>query len=83
MLNGVVSKPDHWDFSPTAKEAYKKLAEEYQKSSIEQRKKLDRYDWWTQLAQVGFPEEDLLLRDLADSTDFGESIRDVSAYSAA
>jgi monoamine oxidase len=83
MLNGVVSKPDHWDFSPTGKEAFKKLEEEYKKSSIEQRKKLDRYDWWTQLAQVGFPEEDLLLRDLADSTDFGESIRDVSAYSAA
>ena len=30
----------------------------------------------------GFTEDDLILRDLMDSTDFGESIRHVSAFGA-
>src|ERR1044071_5325540 len=45
--------------------------------------RMDGYDWWTLLDELGFPEDDLLLRDLQDSTDFGESIRHVSAYVAA
>lgn len=44
---------------------------------------LDRYDWWTWLARLGFDESELLQRDLMDSTDFGESIRLTSAYIAA
>jgi monoamine oxidase len=45
--------------------------------------RLDQYDWWTWLKQIGFSEDDLLLRDLQDSTDFGETIRMVSAFAAA
>ncbi len=41
---------------------------------------LDRYDWWTYLEKIGFTADDLRLRDLMDSTDFGESIRHVSAF---
>jgi monoamine oxidase len=39
-------------------------------------------DWWTYLEKNGFTEDDLILRDLMDSTDFGESIRHVSAFGA-
>jgi monoamine oxidase len=46
-------------------------------------KKLDMLDWWTQLKLLGFPAEALLRRDLMDGTDFGESIRQTSAYVAA
>jgi monoamine oxidase len=35
------------------------------------------------LEGIGFTEDDLLLRELQDSTDFGETIRMVSAYAAA
>jgi monoamine oxidase len=43
---------------------------------------VDRLDWWTYLEKIGFTEDDLRLRDLMDSTDFGESIRHVSAFGA-
>ena len=44
---------------------------------------LDKKDWWTVLRDIGFDEHDLLERDLMDSTDFGESIRQTGGYSAA
>ena len=44
---------------------------------------LDLKDWWTVLRDIGFAENDLLHRDLMDSTDFGESIRQTGGYSAA
>ena len=46
-------------------------------------KELDRFDWWTWLARLGFDESELLRRDLMDSTDFGETIRLTSAFIAA
>jgi hypothetical protein len=45
-----------------------------------QEKELDRMDWWTKVAQLGFSTKSLLRRDLMDSTDFGESIRHTSAF---
>jgi monoamine oxidase len=50
------------------------------KSSQEQ---FDEQDWWTLLRDLDFSPKDRLRRDLMDSTDFGESIRHVGAYSAA
>jgi monoamine oxidase len=47
------------------------------------KKALDKKDWWTLLRDLGFRENDLLRRDLMDSTDFGESIRHTGGYSAA
>ncbi|MBK9766375.1 MAG: hypothetical protein IPP63_04825 [Chloracidobacterium sp.] len=52
----------------------------YAKLTKPQQERLDRKDWWTHLSDIGFSREDLILRDLADSTDFGESIRHVSAF---
>jgi monoamine oxidase len=46
-------------------------------------KEVDRYDWWTWLAKLGFDRSELLRRDLMDSTDFGETIRLTSAFIAA
>jgi monoamine oxidase len=40
-------------------------------------------DWWTILRDRGFTRNELLRRDLMDSTDFGESIRHVGGFSAA
>jgi monoamine oxidase len=54
----------------------------YEKLTTAQKTRLDRYDWWNHLERIGFTPDDLRLRDLMDSTDFGESIRHVSAFAA-
>jgi monoamine oxidase len=82
LQNGKVSRPGAWGFSETAKTAFDKAKETYQKLTALQERKLDNLDWWTYLEKIGFSEDDLRLRDLMDSTDFGESIRHVSAYGA-
>jgi len=83
MRDGVVKRPGQWDFSPQAKTAFEKFRKTFHSYGTKERLRLDRYDWWTWLEEIGFTEDDLLLRDLQDSTDFGETIRMVSAYTAA
>ncbi|HEX8286509.1 MAG TPA: NAD(P)/FAD-dependent oxidoreductase [Pyrinomonadaceae bacterium] len=82
LQNGKVLRPGEWGFSSQAKAALEKLFAQYKKFTPLQQSKLDKYDWWTYLEKIGFSEDDLRLRDLMDSTDFGESIRHVSAYAA-
>jgi len=83
MRDGVVKRPGQWDFSPQARAAFEKFRKTYHTYGTRERLRLDQYDWWTWLEEIGFTEDDLLLRDLQDSTDFGETIRMVSAYAAA
>jgi monoamine oxidase len=83
LRDGEVSKPKAWKFSPQAEHAWKKLANEYSKLTQRGKEDLDKVDWWTCLRERGFNDDDLRLRDLMDSTDFGESIRFVSAFAAA
>lgn len=82
LRNGVHSRPGAWGLSPQAKAAFEKMIAGYEKLTAAQKRRLDSKDWWTHLGDIGFTRDDLLLRDLADSTDFGESIRHVSAFSA-
>ncbi|MEP6704909.1 MAG: NAD(P)/FAD-dependent oxidoreductase [Acidobacteriota bacterium] len=82
LRDGKVSRPGEWGFSPTAKAAFEKLIAGYEKLTPLAKTRLDKYDWWTYLEKIGFTNDDLLLRDLMDSTDFGESIRQVSAFAA-
>lgn len=82
LQNGKVSRPGAWGFSPQAKTAFDKAKANYEKLTALQQNKLDKLDWWTYLEKIGFSEDDLRLRDLMDSTDFGESIRHVSAFGA-
>jgi monoamine oxidase len=82
LQNGRVSRPGEWGFSAQAKQAFEKLIRQYDKFTTAQKSQLDKYDWWTYLEKIGFTEDDLRLRDLMDSTDFGESIRHVSAFAA-
>ncbi len=82
MQNGKVSRPGAWNFSPQARTAFDKMIADYEKLTTLQKNRIDRTDWWTHLSDIGFTRDDLILRDLADSTDFGESIRHVSAFAA-
>lgn len=83
MRNGVYTPAGRWDFSPQAQTAFEKLRQAYKSFTLRDKIRLDREDWWTELENIGFTPDDLLLRDLMDSTDFGESIRHVSAFAAA
>jgi len=82
LRDGRVYRPGQWGFSPQAKSAFEKLIAGYEKLTPLAKTKLDKYDWWTYLEKIGFTADDLQLRDLMDSTDFGESIRHVSAFAA-
>ncbi|HUR96567.1 MAG TPA: FAD-dependent oxidoreductase [Pyrinomonadaceae bacterium] len=82
LRDGQVFRPGQWGFSAQAKTAFEKLIAGYEKLTPLAKTKLDKYDWWTYLEKIGFTNDDLLLRDLMDSTDFGESIRHVSAFAA-
>ena len=83
MRDGAVRRPGEWSFSKQAEAAFQKFKAAYGKYTERDKRRLDRFDWWTWLERIGFTEDDLLLRDLQDSTDFGESIRHVSAFAAA
>jgi len=82
LRDGRVYRPGQWGFSPQAKVAFEKLIAGYENLTPLAKTKLDKYDWWTYLERIGFTADDLQLRDLMDSTDFGESIRHVSAFAA-
>ena len=79
-----VYRPGAWPFSAAAKERFDRFAKEFKHYGKARQRKLDLLDWWTHLKiNLGFTEAELLVRDLMDSTDFGETIRMTSAYSAA
>jgi monoamine oxidase len=81
-LGGKYSPTGKWDFGPEMQKFWDNKVTIWEGMSEDQRKKLDKIDWWRFLSNQGIPNNDLLLRDLLDSTDFGESIRHTSAYSA-
>jgi monoamine oxidase len=74
--------PGVWPFSRKTERAFLKFGKRFMSGSFDicQQKNLDKYDWWTWLKKLGFTRDELLRRDLMDSTDFGETIRLTSAY---
>lgn len=82
LRDGRVYRPGEWGFSAAAKAAFDKTIKGYESLSEIQKRRIDALDWWTYLESLGFSGDDLRLRDLMDSTDFGESIRHVSAFGA-
>lgn len=75
--------PGAWCMSHKSHAIWKEFQKKFKTSTSRQWKQLDKIDWWTKLAELRFDREDLLRRDLMDSTDFGETIRMNSAYTAA
>jgi monoamine oxidase len=74
--------PKGWSYSAEWEAKWKELLNGYPALSDEDKKNLDKTDWWRFLVKNGIGERDLDLRELLDSTDFGETIRSVSAYAA-
>jgi monoamine oxidase len=83
LLNGTFRREGQWAYSAAWPARFDQLIKEYlQASDRQQAARYDSTDWWRFLRNAGIPEEDLEIRDLLDSTDFGESIRHVSALAA-
>ncbi|MBS1918914.1 MAG: FAD-dependent oxidoreductase [Bacteroidetes bacterium] len=75
-------KNNEWDYSETWKKKFKSILENYEKLTQADKMKLDKMDWWHYLVNNGCNGRDLDIRELLDSTDFGETIRSVSAFAA-
>lgn len=71
-----------WSYSEEWNKKFEQLVEDYHHMSEANQIKLDQHDWWRYLVNNGCKGRDLELRELLDSTDFGESIRHVSAFAA-
>src|SRR5208337_1042750 len=78
-----LSAPGAWCLSQKSELIWKKFKKRFPELKLPDLQRMDKLDWWTQLEQLGFDRDDLLKRDLMDSTDFGETIRMNSAYTAA
>ncbi|HET6989820.1 MAG TPA: NAD(P)/FAD-dependent oxidoreductase, partial [Bacteroidia bacterium] len=84
IYKGQYSEKDMWNYSPEWTAKFSKLKEHYKtlKDTDKEAINMDKIDWWRYLVNNGCDGDDLMLRELFDSTDFGESIREVSAYAA-
>ena len=81
LIDGAYSPAKQWAYS----DAYKQLEERLAAAktfSTKQDREVDGTDWWRYLKRLGLSDRDMEIRELLDSTDFGESIRNVSAYAA-
>jgi monoamine oxidase len=75
-------KNGEWDFSEDWKKKFEQIKKNYATLTATQKNELDKMDWWRYLNNNGCDGFDLMVRELGDSTDFGESIRHVSALAA-
>lgn len=82
-ISGKYQKQNEWSFSEKMKEFWESKTKIWENNITESdKRKLDKIDWWRYLSQLGITNLDMQLRELMDSTDFGESIRHTSAYAA-
>ncbi len=82
FINQKYSKPTEWGFDKEWEIKLNKVMQDFLMQKIQESRELDKLDWWRFLRQTGISAQDLEIRGLMDSTDFGEDIRFVSAYSA-
>jgi len=82
IYQGGYSKANEWRLSDEMERFWEKRRVYWEELSGKDKTAMDKMDWWRFLSLKGFTDRDLDIRELMDSTDFGESIRSVSAYSA-
>ena len=82
IYQGQYHKPGDWDYSDGWKQKFKSIIDKYPSLTQAEKLKIDKMDWWRFLVNNGCEGRDLDLRELLDSTDFGETIRSVSAFAA-
>jgi monoamine oxidase len=81
-LEGHYYKPKEWQYDTTWNTTYQTLLSNFKQITSKNSKALDQIDWWKYLINNGISERDIEIKELFDSTDFGESIRNVSAFAS-
>lgn len=81
-FGGEYSAAGTWGFDTVLESFWNKKTSIWETYTEAQKQKIDKMDWWRFLSQQGFTDRDLMIRELLDSTDFGESIRHTSGYAA-
>jgi monoamine oxidase len=79
---GTYKPADAWNFTPEWQEKWTKLLKAFENMSKAEQQLLDEIDFYHFLLANGCSGSDLEWIELNDSTEFGESIRHVSAYMA-
>lgn len=82
IYQGKYSPAGKWNYSDNWQDTMNKMLKTYTDLSDEDKLVMDKMDWWRYLVQNGCAGRDLDIRELFDSTDFGEGIRHVSAFAA-
>lgn len=82
IYKGKYYRNGEWDYSETWKNKFKSILDNYEKLTHADKVRLDKMDWWRFLVNNGCEGRDLDIREILDSTDFGETIRSVSAFAA-
>lgn len=82
IYKGEYASAGKWNYSEKWNAKFNEILKNYESLSEDDKVLLDKTDWWHYLVQNGCTGRDLDIRELLDSTDFGESIRHVSAFSA-
>jgi monoamine oxidase len=82
IYQGKYYRRGEWDFSERYKQKFAQMMQTYSHLSDAEKVKLDDIDWWRYLVNNGISGRDLDVRELIDSTDFGESIRFISTFGA-
>ncbi|MEI9942872.1 MAG: NAD(P)/FAD-dependent oxidoreductase [Chitinophagaceae bacterium] len=82
IYKGKYYGKNEWNYSDDWNKKFKAIIDHYPKMTQAEKLKLDKMDWWRFLVENGCEGRDLDIRELLDSTDFGETIRSVSAFAA-
>lgn len=82
IYKGQYAPAGSWDYSEKWNKTMNQLLENFAELSENDKLVMDKMDWWRYLVINGCDGRDLDIRELLDSTDFGESIRQVSAFAA-
>lgn len=81
ILEDNFSDAGNWEFDPTIAN-FKAALEKFKEGDEKTLRALDKIDYWHYLKKIGLSDKNLEIRELMDSTDFGETIRNVSAFAA-
>jgi monoamine oxidase len=82
IYQGKYYKSNEWNYSEEWQNTFKSILADYKNFTEKDKRQLDKIDWWRFLVNNGCEGRDLDIRELLDSTDFGETIRNVSAFAA-
>lgn len=83
IYQGRYYRKGEWEYSESWRNNWDDLIKkQYAKLTVADKQLIDKTDWWHYLKSKGCEGRDLDIRELLDSTDFGESIRQVSAFAA-